>query len=98
MFETGRRTPVCGNTAAMLGERGASWLAEHFEVSPVSYHRLWAASPAKFRASSSCSVSCRGNVLPCAIRVVLPVPLLFDVLSSAVFALVDCMAARAWRC
>jgi arsenite methyltransferase len=32
VFETGRRTLVCGNTAAMLGEGGASWLAKHFEV------------------------------------------------------------------
>lgn len=32
VFETGRRTAVCGNTAAMLGEGGASWLSRHFEV------------------------------------------------------------------
>jgi hypothetical protein len=32
VFETGRRTLVCGNTAAMLGENGLSWLAKHFEV------------------------------------------------------------------
>lgn len=32
VFETGRRTLVCGNTAAMLGEDGVSWLAKHFEV------------------------------------------------------------------
>ncbi len=31
-FETGRRTAVCGNTAAMLGEGGTSWLSKHFEV------------------------------------------------------------------
>lgn len=31
-FETGRPTHVCGNTAAMLGEGGHSWLSRHFEV------------------------------------------------------------------
>ncbi len=31
-FETGRRTAVCGNTAAMVGEKGVSWLSKHFEV------------------------------------------------------------------
>lgn len=31
-FERGRATPVCGNTAAMLGEGGKSWLARHFDV------------------------------------------------------------------
>lgn len=31
-FETGRRMAVCGNTAAMLGEGGTSWLSKHFEV------------------------------------------------------------------
>lgn len=32
-FETGRSTAVCGNTAAMLGENGTSWLSKHFQVS-----------------------------------------------------------------
>jgi SAM-dependent methyltransferase len=32
VFEAGRPTPVCGNTAAMLGEGGHSWLARHFDV------------------------------------------------------------------
>jgi hypothetical protein len=31
-FEMGRRVPVSGNTAAMLGEGGLSHLAQHFEV------------------------------------------------------------------
>ena len=31
-FEAGRPHPVCGNTAAMCGEGGVSWLARHFEV------------------------------------------------------------------
>jgi len=31
-FEAGRPALVCGNTAAMLGEGGVSWLAKHFEV------------------------------------------------------------------
>ena len=31
-FERGKPAVVCGNTAAMLGERGLSWLAFHFEV------------------------------------------------------------------
>ena len=31
-FEAGRPVLVCGNTAAMLGEGGVSWLAKHFEV------------------------------------------------------------------
>lgn len=31
-FEAGRPTHVCGNTAAMLGEGGHSWLARHFEI------------------------------------------------------------------
>ena len=30
-FVTGKLTPVCGNTAAMVGEDGVSWLAKHFE-------------------------------------------------------------------
>lgn len=32
VFEAGRPTPVCGNTAAMLGEGGHSWLSRHFDV------------------------------------------------------------------
>ena len=31
-FEKGRHVPVCGNTAAMLGEGGVSHLAPHFQV------------------------------------------------------------------
>ena len=31
-FEVGKPTRVCGNTAAMVGEGGQSWLARHFEV------------------------------------------------------------------
>lgn len=31
-FEAGRPVLVCGNTAAMVGEGGVSWLAPHFEV------------------------------------------------------------------
>jgi arsenite methyltransferase len=31
-FEAGRPMLVCGNTAAMVGEGGHSWLAKHFEV------------------------------------------------------------------
>lgn len=31
-FEKHRPTLVCGNTAAMLGESGISWLSRHFEV------------------------------------------------------------------
>eukprot|EP00884_Botryococcus_braunii_P012585 jgi/Botrbrau1/21327/Bobra.0184s0037.1 len=31
-FEKGRIMPVCGNTAALLGEDGLSWLAPHFKV------------------------------------------------------------------
>ena len=34
-FEAGKPEPVCGNTAAMLGEGGRSWLAKHFEVCAV---------------------------------------------------------------
>lgn len=31
-FETGKPALVCGNTAAMLGEGGMSWLSKHFQV------------------------------------------------------------------
>lgn len=31
-FETCRSVPVCGNTAAMIGENGVSWLSKHFEI------------------------------------------------------------------
>ena len=31
-FQTGKPELVCGNTAAMLGEGGLSWLAKHFQV------------------------------------------------------------------
>lgn len=31
-LETGKPFLVCGNTAAMLGENGVSWLAPHFEI------------------------------------------------------------------
>merc|ERR1712050_438186 len=31
-LETGKPFLVCGNTAALLGERGMSWLSPHFEV------------------------------------------------------------------
>ena len=31
-LEAGRPLRVCGNTAAMLGEGGVSWLAPHFEA------------------------------------------------------------------
>lgn len=32
-FEANRSVPVCGNTAAMLGEGGISHLGKHFQVS-----------------------------------------------------------------
>ena len=31
-LEKGRPMLVCGNTAAMLGEDGISWLSQHFDV------------------------------------------------------------------
>ena len=31
-FQTGKPMLVCGNTAAMLGEGGLSWLSKHFSV------------------------------------------------------------------
>ena len=31
-FVTGAATPVSGNTAAMVGEEGVSWLSKHFQV------------------------------------------------------------------
>jgi hypothetical protein len=31
-FEKGRIMPVCGNTAAILGEDQLSWLVPHFQV------------------------------------------------------------------
>ena len=31
-FQTGKPMLVCGNTAAMLGERNLSWLSKHFSV------------------------------------------------------------------
>lgn len=34
-FEKGRIVNVCGNTAAILGEGGLSWLAPHFHVIPL---------------------------------------------------------------
>ena len=42
-FEVGRPTPVCGNTAAMCGEGGVSWLAKHFEVAGdrSTHHGKW---------------------------------------------------------
>ena len=36
-FETGRPALVCGNTAAMLGEGGKSWLAPHFQAASLSF-------------------------------------------------------------
>ena len=36
-FQTGKPVLVCGNTAAMLGENGISWLTPHFQVS----HHDW---------------------------------------------------------
>jgi len=35
-FITGKPTLVSGNTAAMVGEGGTSWLSNHFEVNPSS--------------------------------------------------------------
>lgn len=32
VFEVGKPYTVCGNTAAMCGEGGVSWLSKHFEV------------------------------------------------------------------
>ena len=32
LFETGKPMLVCGNTAAMVGENGVSWLSKHFDV------------------------------------------------------------------
>jgi len=32
LFEAGKLALVCGNSAAMLGEGGVSWLAKHFEI------------------------------------------------------------------
>ncbi len=34
VFEKGRPARACGNTAAMVGEGGLSWLAPHFTVRP----------------------------------------------------------------
>ena len=31
-FEKGRLALVCGNSAAMAGEGGVSWLAKHFQI------------------------------------------------------------------
>lgn len=31
-FEKGKPMVVCGNTAAMLGEKGISWLSRHFDI------------------------------------------------------------------
>lgn len=31
-FQTGKPMLVCGNTAAMVGEDGISWLSKHFQV------------------------------------------------------------------
>ena len=35
-FVTGKPMLVCGNTAAMVGERGISWLAKNFQVRLLS--------------------------------------------------------------
>lgn len=32
VFQTGKPMLVCGNTAAMVGEDGISWLSKHFQV------------------------------------------------------------------
>lgn len=32
IFVTGKPMLVCGNTAAMVGEGGHSWLAKHFQA------------------------------------------------------------------
>ena len=32
IFVTGKPMLVCGNTAAMVGENGISWLSKHFQV------------------------------------------------------------------
>ena len=39
-FITGKPTLVSGNTAAMVGEGGTSWLSNHFEVNPSSLPTL----------------------------------------------------------
>ena len=39
-FVTGKPTLVSGNTAAMVGEGGTSWLSNHFEVNPCSLPTL----------------------------------------------------------
>lgn len=31
-FVKGKPLLVCGNTAAMVGEQGKSWLSQHFQV------------------------------------------------------------------
>ncbi len=39
-FVTGKPTLVSGNTAAMVGEGGVSWLSNHFQVHPCSLPTL----------------------------------------------------------
>ena len=36
VFQTGKPMLVCGNTAAMVGEDGISWLSKHFQVNVAS--------------------------------------------------------------
>ncbi|KAJ9462239.1 putative arsenite methyltransferase [Diplonema papillatum] len=58
---TGKPFLVCGNTAAMLGENGKSWLAKHFTITgdrSVHYGLFDCSSPPAVTASASSAASC----------------------------------------
>ncbi|CAG9466402.1 unnamed protein product [Pedinophyceae sp. YPF-701] len=55
-FEKGKPMLVCGNTAAMVGENGVSWLAKHFDVvgDRTTHYGLFDCGPSPVAAAPAC--------------------------------------------
>ena len=57
VFEAGRPTPVCGNTAAMLGGGDSpSWLARHFQVHTAAISSIHWLQGSRGMLTCACSV------------------------------------------
>jgi SAM-dependent methyltransferase len=64
-FEAGRPMLVCGNTAAMVGEGGLSWLAPHFEVRgdrSVHFGKFGGGDPVRLTSDGGVAHTTQGGV------------------------------------
>ena len=67
-LEHGRPVLVCGNTAAMLGEKGVSWLSPHFQVQLSAI--LWPLSTKKNKLNASCLCGRLQSLCACRLLVI----------------------------